>query len=209
MNNDTVITTLVDNNDGTFTYTSEDGTITIYDSKDTVLTSFEQNGDSIYYVDENLDTTFVTLSGDHDWYKIGTTNAPTDISDSIFTGGEIQLTNYPNDRADDTTAHLNVLYTDGSGNIKSARREIVPPAVALNISTVSVSNLFNYYNHYATQLSNAGLTPIALANLDFYVLYYDTAIFDNVTISVSGELQYDVIATSETHAVIDVRFYTK
>jgi hypothetical protein len=59
VNNDTVISTLVDDGNGLFTYTDEKGLTTTFDTKDTVLTYFGQLGDSTYYVDENGDSTKV------------------------------------------------------------------------------------------------------------------------------------------------------
>jgi phosphoribosylformylglycinamidine (FGAM) synthase-like amidotransferase family enzyme len=56
------VSTLVDNGDGTFTYRDEDGTVTTYNSKDTVLTYFDKLNDStLYYVDENGDTSKVDI----------------------------------------------------------------------------------------------------------------------------------------------------
>ncbi len=148
---------------------------------------------------------------DEDWFKIGTNSSPGSINDDIYTNGEVMLTNFPETRGDDTTARLNDLYTDINGNIKSGRREIIPPTVALNVTTItSTPSTFNYYNHYATQLTNAGLTPIPLNKLDFYVFYFDTAVFANVSINSLGVLTYDVIsAIPSKHQVIDVRFFTK
>lgn len=169
---------------------------------DTALAVYLQRG--------GADTTSLTALSDKDWYKIGTNNSPSSINDSIYTNGEVRITNYPETRGDDTTRHLNMLYTDNNGTIKSARREIIPPPVTLDISTTSTGNTFNYYNHYATQLTNAGLSPIPLANLDFYVLYFDNLVFSNVSINASGVLSYDVIASLPTdNRIIYVVFYTK
>lgn len=175
----------------------------------TIFDSIIARNDSIiFFVEDTTIGVSLDTVSDQDWFKIGTTYSPTNIADSIFTGGDIQLTNYPQTRADDTTAHLNMLYTDALGNVKSGRREIAPPAVSIDVSAISAANTFNYYNHYATQLTNNGYTPIALANLDFEVVYFDPGIFANVTINALGVLSYDVIATS-VYGVIDVRFYTK
>ena len=143
------------------------------------------------------------------WNKIGTNNASTDISDSIYTNGIVRLTNYPETRADDTSSYLNVLYTNSDGDIRSARREIIPPTAFINATTVAPGNSFNYYNHYTAQMNLMGLPPIPLANLDFYVFSYDPAVFNNVSISPLGVLSYDVIAVSDTKTFIDVRFITK
>ncbi|MFQ3336194.1 MAG: hypothetical protein ACI9E3_000196, partial [Flavobacteriales bacterium] len=64
VNNDTVISTLVDNGNGSFIYKDETGLSTTFDAKDTVLTYFGQLGDSVYYVNENGDTTKVFLNND-------------------------------------------------------------------------------------------------------------------------------------------------
>lgn len=177
------------------------------------LDSIKLIGDSalaVYLERGGADTISLSSLGDKDWYKIGTTNSANSINDSIYTNGEVRITNYPETRGDDTTTHLNILYTDINGNIKSARREIIPPPVALDISVSSTGNTFNYYNHYATQLTNMGLTPIPLAKLDFYVSYYDNLIFSNVSINATGVLTYDVTTSSPSdNRIIYVVFYTK
>ena len=152
---------------------------------------------------------YLSKNSNHNWYKIGTANSADTITDSIFTKGMVQLTDYPETKGDDTTAYLNVLFTDASGNIKSGRREIIPPSPFIDISTASTGNTFDYYTYYSTKLTIAGLSPILLANLDFYVFAYDPAVFNNVSISSAGVLTFDVISTTATNSCIDVRFYTK
>ncbi len=176
----------------------------------TVFDSIVSRNDSIFfYAGDTLVGGALDTTSDKDWFKQGTLSSPTDISDSIITGGDVQITNYPNTRGDDTTAHLNNLYTDAIGNIKSARREILPPSPFIDISTASTGNTFDYYNYYNTQLTNIGLSPIAVSDLDFYVFAFDPAVFANVSISTVGVLTFDVLANSATNSCIDVRFYTK
>lgn len=122
--------------------------------------------------------------------------------------GNLKLVQYPESRADDTTGHLNMLYTDVNGVVKSARREIIPPTAFINASSVGAST-FNYYTYYAAQLTAAGLTPIPLSKLDFYVFSYDPSVFNTVSISATGILSYNVFSPSSTTTFIDVRFYTK
>ena len=57
------VTTLTDNGDGTFTYTSEDGTDTTFDGAAETLTSVALNADNVSfdYVDENGATTNINL----------------------------------------------------------------------------------------------------------------------------------------------------
>ena len=54
------VTSLVNNNNGTFTYTSEDGSITIYDETTTTI-SLNANNSSFDYTDENGVTTNYNL----------------------------------------------------------------------------------------------------------------------------------------------------
>ena len=176
----------------------------------TIFDSIVTKKDSLFFYAGNqvIATDLDTIS-DKDWFKQGTLKSPTSINDSIYTAGEVQITDYPNTRGDDTTAHLNNLYTDATGNIKSARREIIPPSPFIDISTASTGNTFDYYTYYNTQLTNIGLTPIAIGDLDFYVFAFDPAVFANVSISATGILTFDVLASSATNSCIDIRFYTK
>ena len=148
------------------------------------------------------------LTKDFNWYKIGTTDGATKITDSIYTEGLVQFKDYPETRADDTTTYLNLLFTDSNGTIQSARREIIPPSPFLDIST-STTTTFNYYTYYSNQLISLSLRPIPLANLDFYVFAYDPAVFSSVSISSLGVLTYTVTPGNATISCIDVRFYTK
>lgn len=182
----------------------------------------------LYFSDSSRDTANLSGINKETWKIKGNsgTNSTTDFigttdaQDLVFrtknveklridTLGDIRFNLYPETRADDTTTYLNLLYTDDQGTVKSARREVIPPTAYINATTVTPGNSFNFYNYYSAQLSGMGLTPIPLANLDFYIFSYDPAVFNNVTISSTGVLTYDVIATSDTKTYIDVRFYTK
>ncbi|MEN8927854.1 MAG: hypothetical protein ABF242_07855 [Flavobacteriales bacterium] len=179
--------------------------------------TLDEKIDSAFYLNDTLfilegnDTVFVLVSGlkDHDWYKEGTTESPTSINDTIFTNGEVILKSHPNTRADDTTGYLNVLYTNPDGQIMSGRREIIPPSPFIDVSSASTGNSINMYNYYSTQFTNSGLQVIPVANLDFYVISFDTSVFSNVAISPAGVLTFDVLTSSRTNSCIDVRFYTK
>lgn len=180
-----------------------------------------QNIDSIKLIQDSLLAVYITRGKadttdlsrlvllNKNWFEEGTNRPANSITDSIYTEGNIRLSDYLSNRADDTSSYLNTLYTDINGNVKSGRREIIPPVSYIDVSILSTGNTFNYYNHYATQTTNVGLSPIPLANLDFYVLNYDPAVFANVSISATGVLTYDVIAIANTKTFIDVRFYTK
>lgn len=143
-----------------------------------------------------------------DTASLGIGTAYPSASIDVAKGG-IRIRDYDETRADDTSGYLNTLYTDANGFVKSGRREIVPPVAYIDAAAVSAGNTFNYYNHYATQMTNVGLSAIPVGNFDFYVLSYDVTVFANVSISAVGVLTYDIIATTTTQTFIDVRFYTK
>lgn len=67
------------------------------------------------------------MGADADWYKQGTTEPPTDISEDIETGGDLKLTNYNHFRGDGDMENL--LFTDAEGNVKASR---VLPHLLLN-----------------------------------------------------------------------------
>lgn len=175
------------------------------------IDSIKLESDSLFFYLENSTRVGFPIDSlrSNAWLKIGTNSPATKITDSIFTRGIVRLENYPETRADDTSSYLNVLFTDVNGDIRSARREIIPPTAFINATTVAPGNSFNYYNHYTAQMNLMGLTPIPIANLDFYVFSFDPSVFNNVVISPLGVLTYDIIAKSVTKTYIDVRFYTK
>jgi hypothetical protein len=80
---DTVITTLVDNGNGTFTYASEDGTATTFNAKDTAVTSLLDNGDSTFTYTSENGTVTTV-----DWKTENPTNELIDsvvlVSDTLF-----------------------------------------------------------------------------------------------------------------------------
>lgn len=104
---------------------------------------------------------------------------------------------------------MNLLYTDSGGQIKSARREIIPPSPFIDVSMASSGNTIDMYSYYSTQFTNVGLAVVPVANLDFYVLSFDPLVFSNVSISNVGILTFDVLASDRSNSCIDVRFYTK
>ena len=151
----TAITTLVDNNDGTFTYTNEAGVVTNFDAKDTVLTHFGQLGDSIYYVDENGDSTKL-------YYNDDTTAITTlvDNNDGTFTYTNEAgvVTNF--DAKDTVLTHFgqlgdSIYYVDENGDSSK---------VFANQETLTTLNFSNDTLIYTDESMNE--TKIFLQDLD-------------------------------------------
>ncbi len=149
------ITTLVDNNDGTFTYTNEAGVVTNFDAKDTVLTHFGQLGDSIYYVDENGDSTKL-------YYNDDTTAITTlvDNNDGTFTYTNEAgvVTNF--DAKDTVLTHFgqlgdSIYYVDENGDSSK---------VFANQETLTTLNFSNDTLIYTDESMNE--TKIFLQDLD-------------------------------------------
>ncbi|MEN8839460.1 MAG: hypothetical protein ABF238_03000, partial [Flavobacteriales bacterium] len=97
VNNDTVITTLVDNGNGIFTYTNEAGATTTFDTKDTVVTTLTDNGDSTFTYRNELGAT-TTLS-----VKLGNINNVEHLRDdtlSVTQGSNIYKVDLANTMAE-------------------------------------------------------------------------------------------------------------
>lgn len=84
---------------------------------------------------------------------------------------------------------------------------IVLPLDRTNAAYNSGTGLFTIDLHarYTTQFGtpqaasvSGGLTVIPKTNLDFYVLYYDTSVFTNVSVSAAGVLTYATNSASPT-----------
>lgn len=202
-----------------------------YVSKTNSIDSISIVNDSlfvIHYFNGEKDTADISVTQNNGWKTVGN-NSIDDTKNFIGTKnsadlvfktnsteqmrlndtGDLILNNYPNTRGNDDYDRLNNLYTNSNGQLLSARREIIPPTAFINASTTSSGNTFNYYNFYSSQVTSAGYTPIPSGNLSFVVFSFDPAVFNNVSISTTGILTYDVIATSESKTFIDVRFITK
>ena len=202
-----------------------------YVSKTNFIDSVTIANDSLlilHYFNSKKDTANVSLLLNNAW-KLSGNDLVDDIKDFVGTinaadlvfktnnnevfrlndTGDIILANYPHTRGNDSYDRLNELYTNSNGQLLSAHREIIPPTAFINASVTSTANTFNYYTYYSAQVTAAGFIPISTSDLSFVVFSYDPAVFNNVSISATGVLTYDVIATSDSRTFIDVRFFTK
>ncbi|RYD96696.1 MAG: hypothetical protein EOP54_13080 [Sphingobacteriales bacterium] len=81
------------------------------------------------------------------------------------------------------------------------------PSIVFNVSTTGTGLTKNLHQEYVAQFGTpqvsstgaSGSLPILAATaLEYYVTYYDTALFANVSIDANGVLTYDVISTNVT-----------
>ena len=97
-------------------------------------------------------------------------------------------------------------------------RIFYPPSIAISISTTATGQTLDLHQTYMDLFSSpmvtspgASLLPTYTeSELEYYVLDYDTSIFDNVSISEQGVLTYDIILVpSSNYAYFNVVFKVK
>ena len=101
-----------------------------------------------------------------------------------------------------------------------AARIFYPPSIALNASAVSTGNTRDLHEDYVSQYGSpmvsstsapsSGIPTYGEDELYYYVTYYDTDVFENVSISDTGVLSYDIKAVpSDYNSLINVVFVVK
>ena len=100
-----------------------------------------------------------------------------------------------------------------------AARIFYPPSIAVDASTNGTGRTLNLYTQYTAQFATpavasagapAAIPTYTAAELYYYVTYYDTAVFANVSVNASGVMTYDVIAQpADYNSLINVVFVVK
>ena len=162
-----IVTTLVDNGDNTYTYTSEDGTVTVIDTDETTTTLVDNGNDTYTYTSEDGTVTVIN-TGNGTNVNIYTddgslpTNRNVDMNDNIlnFDDGRIEL----NDGAN------NVLLGDNNGSsITSGSGNAAFGTNILNSNTSGLRNIgigFNVLTSNTTKGYNVGLGYQVMQNLN-------------------------------------------
>ncbi len=103
--------------------------------------------------------------------------------------------------------------------VSKAARVFYPPSISIDVSTTGNGRSKNLYSEYISQfgtpqVASAG-APSAIPTYDsdelyYYVTYYDTSIFSNVSVSASGVMTYNVIdVPAGYNTLINVVFVVK
>ena len=180
------------------TFTEVDGSIT-----NEVNTRFEVSGANLEIEDSN-GTLQVALAD----INIDQTASDVDLDTSVDSDG---------DGSSETTVEGAIQAM--SPIVSKAARIFYPPSIAVDASTNGVGLTLNLYDQYVAQFGTpavaslgapAAIPTYAATDLYYYVTYADPAVFDNMSIDVSGELTYDIVGQpSDYNALINVVFVVK
>ena len=100
-----------------------------------------------------------------------------------------------------------------------AARIFYPPSIAVDASSNGTGRTIDLYSQYTAQFATpavastgapASIPTYADDELYYYVTEYDTSVFDNVSVSATGVMTYDVIsAPADYNSLINVVFVVK
>ncbi|WP_222983622.1 beta strand repeat-containing protein [Flagellimonas meishanensis] len=169
-------------------------------------------------------TTGVISYADEDGGPAQTANVvSTDASNELTVGADggasfaMADIDVDGDGASETT--VDEAMTDITKITATAGRIFYPPSIAIDASTNGTGFTVNLYTQYTAQYgsptvasSGAPATvPIyAASDLYYYVTYADPTVFDNMSISATGVLTYDIIGQpADYNALINVVFVVK
>ncbi|MGS2741923.1 hypothetical protein ACVBDY_21995, partial [Sinomicrobium sp. M5D2P17] len=210
-------TTMVDNQDGTYTFTNANGETITVDVPNSVVDNITNEGD-IFNAIENL----IKNVGGNVYYD-------GDQFTYLDENGETQTINFEEIVKENET--LTVLegnskgaltYTDEEDNT-TVIKAVMPkffymPSIIFDTSTPANRLTRNLHQEYIDQfgtpvVSSAGAaTPIPTleANeVEYYITYYDTDVFANLSIDANGVLTYDVIGNATPTSFMNIVFVVK
>ena len=101
-----------------------------------------------------------------------------------------------------------------------AARVFYPPSIAIDASTNGTGRTVNLYTEYTDQFASvntvasagapAAVPTYASNELYYYVTYSDPTVFDNISISATGVMTYDIIGQpADYNSLINVVFVVK
>ena len=103
--------------------------------------------------------------------------------------------------------------------ISKSAKIFYPPSIEIDASTTGKSRTVNLYKQYTDQYKTpavassgapSSIPTYKAKELYYYVTYYDTDVFANVSVDKSGMMTYDVIAPPPTYnSLINVVFVVK
>jgi hypothetical protein len=100
-----------------------------------------------------------------------------------------------------------------------AARIFYPPSIAVDASSTGTGRTLNLYTQYTAQYATpavasagapAAIPTYTATQLYYYVTFFDTSVFANVSVNASGVMTYDVIGLpSDYNSLINVVFVVK
>ena len=137
-------------------------------------------------------------------------------------GGGLRLSDYGTGSFTDTATYLLAVDTVGDVielNTARSSRVFYPPAIAIDASTtgtgLSLDLHQEYVNRYGSPAVKSSSAPAAIpyyneSELYYYVTDFDNTVFSNLSISDTGVLSYDIIASpADDFSLINVVFVVK
>jgi hypothetical protein len=183
--------------------------------------------------DGTSQTVNLSALADHDWYEVGTTTAPDNINDNIFTQGRVGIGVAPSTELDvngnarvrtlPASADTDQLVTaDVNGNLRKvnslkASKVFYPPSIEVDASvngTFSIDLHAQYIAQFGSPVvSSAGTIPTYTATeLDYHVTYADPTVFNtgSMNITPAGVLTYTIVGQPlDYNSLINVVFVVK
>jgi len=140
-------------------------------------------------------------------------------------GGQVRFSDYgDNETYTDTPGANYLLGVDSNGDVvqsntaKSART-FYPPAIVIDVSTITAGETIDLHQEYVDRFASPMISNPSSASsiptytedeLEYHILDYDTAVFDNVGLDDTGVFTYDVISVPPGNCTfINVVFVVK
>ncbi|RAV27759.1 beta strand repeat-containing protein, partial [Sinomicrobium soli] len=226
---ETVTSATFDATTGILTYNDEDGTANTLDlgamvpNFETLTTvSVDNAAGTLTYVDEDGTSNVLNL-GDLVQAQVTADNGLTKTDGNIQLGGALTDPTTITADAANTLAIAglqtgagtdNVVVADPASGVLRQVKAVMPkffymPSVVFDVSSTGTGFTRDLHQEYTEQFGNPvvsstgatnGIPTLTETELEYYVTYYDTNVFGNVTIDADGTLHYDIIGTSPTAA---------
>ena len=194
-------TTLIDNNDGTFTYTNENSSTVTFNAN-----TLAEGGIT--------SSDLVVNGGDLSTFKDVTLEiAEGAVGTAEIADGSVTFNKIANGRPDA------VITTNEQGNLMFARaampKVFYMPSVYFDTSALGTSFEKDLYQEYVNQFSNPmvssrgdsyAIPTMGRNELTYNITYYDNTVFANVSINSDGVLEYDIIGTPTPASFMNIVF---
>ncbi|CAZ94705.1 beta strand repeat-containing protein [Zobellia galactanivorans] len=186
---------------------------------DNRVTINEGGGDYDFRVEGTSDTHLLFTDGLSNEVGIGT-NSPDAKLD--VEGGTVRFSDYGSNAVTGNATSLLGVEADGDIveiNSLKASKVFYPPSIEVDASTNGTGRTINLHDQYIAQFGSpmvastsapSAIPTYANNELYYYVTYYDTAVFTNVSVDEFGVMTYDVIAQPASYnSLINVVFVVK